>query len=235
MSYIVKHKLLSYNNFPCKFFLFSPQCLGTWAVRLIFHISPDIPGLRRSPPSNKTLSPQPLLVPLQTIWSTLSCASPPLRGTGRKYASRKLTCGVVLVCEESRLGFSDCSRMPVGGTRCSSTCHSDSTDQGWYIETTGCLCSIGFHFTCQKAKEAFAAYTVSHKKCVSHTTVSELHVDALRSQSHFQVAEIHNWVAVLLLQPVSEQTSAGRKWYTCLQKTNHRATSLTFSEVRFPD
>lgn len=65
--------------------------------------------------------------------------------------------------------------------------------------------------TCQEAKEAFAASTVPHEKREGHAALGELQVDALRAQSHLQVAEVHDGVAVLLLQPIGERASAGRR------------------------
>lgn len=66
-------------------------------------------------------------------------------------------------------------------------------------------------FTCQEAKEAFAAHIVPDEKGVGHAPIPKLHVDALWAQPHLQVAEFHDWVAVLLLQPISERATAGRK------------------------
>lgn len=66
-----------------------------------------------------------------------------------------------------------------------------------------------FPLTGQQAKKAFAAYTVPHEEGVGHS--HKLHVDALRGQSHFEVAELHDRVAVPLLQPIRELASAGRK------------------------
>ena len=68
-----------------------------------------------------------------------------------------------------------------------------------------------FSFTCQQAKEAFAAQTVPDQEGVRGAPVSELHVDGLRAQPHLQVAELQDWVAVALLQPIGELASAGRK------------------------
>lgn len=66
------------------------------------------------------------------------------------------------------------------------------------------------HFTCQEAKEALAARAVPHEQRVGHASIAKLHVDALRAHPHLQVAEIHNRIAVLLLQPIGELPSAGR-------------------------
>ncbi len=75
------------------------------------------------------------------------------------------------------------------------------------------LCSYlaEFPFTCQGAKIAFAAYAVPYEKRVRRAAVSKLHVDELRAKPHLQVAELHDWVAVPLLQPIRELACAGRK------------------------
>lgn len=77
---------------------------------------------------------------------------------------------------------------------------------------------VMFPFTCQEAKEPFAAHAVPHEQRVGHAHVSKLHVDALRAQPHLQVAELHDWVAVPFLQPVSELASAGRKQREALER-----------------
>lgn len=75
--------------------------------------------------------------------------------------------------------------------------------------------------TCQRAKKALAANAVPHEEGVGHTSISKLHVDALRAQPHLQVAELQDWMAVSLLQPVGELASAGRKWCEVLKKESN--------------
>lgn len=66
-------------------------------------------------------------------------------------------------------------------------------------------------FTCEQAEETFAAYTVPHEQRVGRAPLSELHVDGLGAQPHLQVAQLHDGVAVPLLQPVGELVLAGKE------------------------
>lgn len=66
-------------------------------------------------------------------------------------------------------------------------------------------------FTCEQAEETFAAQAVPHKQRVGRAPLSELHVDGLGAQAHLQVAQLHNGVAVPLLQPVRELVLAGKE------------------------
>lgn len=66
-------------------------------------------------------------------------------------------------------------------------------------------------FTCEQAEETLAAQTVPREQRVRRAPVSELHVDALRAQSHLQVAQLHDGVAVTLLKPIRQLVFAGRE------------------------
>lgn len=75
-----------------------------------------------------------------------------------------------------------------------------------------------FPFTCQEAKEALATDAVPDEERVGRCTIPELHMNALGAQPHLQVAQLQYWVAVLLLQPIRELASAGRKQCSGISK-----------------
>ena len=93
-------------------------------------------------------------------------------------------------------------------------------------EREGCFClcieslqSGPLHFgapascahTGQAAEEAFAAGVVPHQQGVSTAPFLKLHVDGLGAQAHLQVAQLRDWMAVPLLQPIGQLAVAGQK------------------------
>lgn len=68
--------------------------------------------------------------------------------------------------------------------------------------------------TCQQAKEPLASWAVSNQQSISHApaaAATEFHVYGLRAKPDFEVAELDDWVAVPLLQPIRELAFPGRR------------------------
>lgn len=65
--------------------------------------------------------------------------------------------------------------------------------------------------TREEAEETLAAQTVPHEQRVGRAPLPELHVDGLGAQPHLQVTQLHDGVAVPLLQPVGELLLAAKE------------------------